>query len=202
MIDTTGLTWFLLRSTGVVALLLLTVAVVLGIAGPAIRRPALRLATVAGHSTAAAAGVILLLGHVALAVADSYVDVSAIAVIVPGMSKWQPLWIGVGALSLDLLLVVAISSALRRRAPLLWWRLHVLSYPAWLLAWGHSISVGTDRTAGWMPAISVTSAICVAAACAVRARAQARGLPVGVGTKVKRAVNPIEPQPSEERAAT
>jgi hypothetical protein len=48
-----SVTWLLLRSTGVIALALLTVSVVLGIAGPAIRRPAHRLASITAHSTAA-----------------------------------------------------------------------------------------------------------------------------------------------------
>lgn len=175
------LTWYLLRSTGVIALALLSLSVVLGIAGPAIRLPSRRLVSVSVHTTAALAGVALLVGHVVLAVVDSWVQVSALSVVVPGASAWEPLWIGLGALALDLMAIVAVSSAFRRQSAATWWRLHMLAYPAWALAWLHALGVGTDATSGLMIALAAASGGAVAGAVAVRRMSPSA--PVGASTK-------------------
>ena len=81
------ITWALLRSTGVIALALLSLSVVLGIAGPAIRQPRARLVSVSLHRTSAVVGTVLLAGHVVLAVVDSWVPVSPLAAVIPGISQ-------------------------------------------------------------------------------------------------------------------
>lgn len=172
------MTWALLRSTGVIALALLSLSVVLGIAGPAIRRPSARLTSVSVHRAAAAAGTLLIVGHVVLAVLDSWVQVPAVAVILPGASSWESLWIGLGAVALDLIAVVMVSSALRQRSARTWWRLHVLAYPAWAVAFGHAFGVGTDRTSPLMVSLAVLSLVAVGGALTVRVRAP--HAPVGV----------------------
>lgn len=162
------LTWLLLRTTGVVTLGLLTASVVVGIASPAVRRPSARLVMITVHRSAAATGVVLLVAHVVLAVADGYVDIAPLAIVVPGASGWEPLWIGVGAVALDLLAVVAITTAGRLRAPVLWRRAHLLAYPAWLLAWGHALGAGTDAASRPMLLLAIASALAVAGATIVR----------------------------------
>lgn len=158
-------TWLFLRTTGVIALALLTVSVVAGILGPAIRRPGVRLTSVSIHGTAAVTGLMLLVGHVLLAVADSYVDVPWLAIVVPGGSVWQPLWVGLGAVAFDLLVVVTVTTATRLRAPSTWRRAHLLAYPAWALAWGHAVTTGTDAWSRPMLALAAASAgaVCTAA---------------------------------------
>lgn len=162
------MTWEMIRVTGIVALALLTVAVTLGIAGPVIRRPALRLTTVTMHLTAAVGGIVLVLGHIAFAVLDSWVTVPLSAAVVPGASPWQPLGVALGTTAFDLLLVLAVTSALRQHAPRVWWRAHVLSYPAWALVWIHTLTVGTDRGTTLMVVLAGLSAALVAAATALR----------------------------------
>lgn len=173
------MTWILLRSTGVVVLALLTVSVALGIVGPAIRTPANRLTSVTLHKTAGVLGSILLVAHVVLAVVDSWVTITWPSILIPGVSPWEPLWIGFGAMAFDLVLVVMLSSALRRFSATTWWNLHVVSYPAYLMAWLHAVGVGSESSDPMMLALAVVSLALVAIA--VVARSSAAGAPVGVG---------------------
>jgi DMSO/TMAO reductase YedYZ heme-binding membrane subunit len=173
------MTWELIRVTGLVALALLTLSVALGIAGPAIRRPALRLTSVSLHLTAAVGGTALVLAHVIFAILDTWVTVPLSAALVPGASTWEPLWVGVGTIAFDLLLVLAVTSALRQHAPQVWWRAHVLAYPAWALVWLHTLTIGTDRGTGLMVALAAASAGIVTAAILVRLMTP----PAPVGTK-------------------
>ena len=173
-------TWLLLRVTGIVALAALTVSVASGLVGPAARAPWLRGVLVSTHRSAAATGLTLTVGHVVLTVADPWVDVSSIATVIPGASAWEPGWVGVGAVAVDLLLVVAVTSALRSRAPYTWWTLHVLTYPAWLMATAHALAIGTDA---WRAPYLVAGAfgvLLVVVAAALRAATARRGYPAGV----------------------
>lgn len=172
------MTWELIRVTGIVALALLTVAVTLGIAGPVIRRPAWRLTSVTMHLTAAIGGTLLVIGHIAFAVLDSWVDVPLLAAVVPGASPWSTLGVAVGTVAVDLLIVMMVTSALRQHAPRLWWNAHVLAFPVWALVWIHTLAVGTDRGATLMVALAGISAALVAGAIALRMTAR-RG-PVAV----------------------
>lgn len=172
-------TWLILRTSGILVLGLLTIAVGLGIAGPSIRDPRARLVSVTLHRTAAVTGTVLLLAHVSAAVLDSWVDVSAASVVVPGISSWQPLWVGLGALAFDAVLLLIATSALRRRSAKLWWNVHVISYVAYALAWLHAVGVGSDRAEPVMLVLAVGSAAVVGVALIARLAAPAG--PRGVG---------------------
>lgn len=162
------MTWEMIRVTGMVALALLTVAVAMGIAGPALRRPATRLTTVTMHLTAAVGGTALVVAHIAFAVLDSWVQVPMAAAVLPGASGWETLWVAVGTLAFDLLLVLAVTSALRQQAPGLWRRAHIVAYPAWALMWLHTLTIGTDRGTSLMVVLAGLSAALVAGAAALR----------------------------------
>ncbi len=139
-----ALTWLMLRTTGIVAIAMLTLSVVIGIASPGLRHPGRRLVAISVHNAASATGVILLVGHIVFAVLDSYISISPMAVLIPGMSQWEPLWIGVGTVSLDLMLLIVLTSLNRFRAPRVWKRVHLMSYIAIALAWVHAMFAGTD----------------------------------------------------------
>lgn len=162
------MTWELIRITGMVALTLLTVSVTLGIAGPVIRRPGARLTSVSMHLTASVGGTLLVIAHIAFAVIDSWVNVPLSAALIPGTSPWEPLWVAVGTIAFDLMLVLAVTSALRQHAPALWWRAHVLAYPVYALVWIHTLTLGTDRGTTLMIGMAAVSAACVAGATVLR----------------------------------
>ncbi|MEI2718075.1 MAG: hypothetical protein V9E98_13990 [Candidatus Nanopelagicales bacterium] len=93
--DQIPVAWVLLRTTGVVAIAVLTLAVALGILSPSIRTPRRRLVAISTHNAAASVGSVLLVAHVVLAVLELDSSTSPpLATVVPGIAAWEPLWVG------------------------------------------------------------------------------------------------------------
>jgi methionine sulfoxide reductase heme-binding subunit len=153
------LLWFANRGTGVVLLLLLTLTTVLGVLstrGDA-GRGLPRFVTQAFHRNVSLISMALLLAHVVTAVVDTYVDIRWWQALVPFLgSTYEPLWLGLGTLALDLMLVIMVTSLLRHRIPHRPWRvIHVLAYGSWGLSLAHGIGIGTDAETGWGTLIGV-----------------------------------------------
>jgi sulfoxide reductase heme-binding subunit YedZ len=147
------LLWYLNRSTGLVLLALLTATVLLGILATSRGGHLLpRFVGQALHRNLALWSMILLALHVTTAVVDSYVDIRWWQAFVPWYgATYLPLWLGLGTLSLDVLVLVVGTSLLRARMRHRGWRLvHLLSYVAWGIAVSHGLGIGTDlRHPGW-----------------------------------------------------
>jgi len=155
--------WYAIRATGVVALVLLSVTTVLGLlsASRARSRRWPAFAQVELHKRATMLALVFLGIHIVSSVLDSYVHVGLVSVFVPFTSSFRPVWTGLGAVAVDLLAAVAISSALRQRiAPSLWRGLHWLAYVCWPVAMAHALGSGTDAARPWMMA---TAAVCTLA---------------------------------------
>jgi sulfoxide reductase heme-binding subunit YedZ len=143
--------WYTTRATGLVALVLLSGTVLLGIltAGRApSTRPGYARAEV--HRRTSVLTVVFLAIHVLTAVLDTYVKIGWLAIVVPFTSSYHRSWLALGTIGADLLLAVAISSALRRHIPARAWRaLHWLAYLSWPVAVSHALGMGTDRKLTW-----------------------------------------------------
>jgi sulfoxide reductase heme-binding subunit YedZ len=163
--------WYLTRGTGVVTLVLFTLTVTLGIANykriEASRIP--RFVVDGVHRNAALLSVTFLMMHIATTLLDAYVPIHLIDVAVPFGAAYKPLWLGFGAIAFDLLIAVALTSALRRRLGYRLWRgVHWLAYTAWPVALIHGLGMGTDRHAHWMLVLSGGCVIIVALAALAR----------------------------------
>ncbi len=145
--------WYLNRSTGLVVLALLTATAVLGVLATGRGgRVVPRFAGQALHRNLALWSVVLLAVHITTAVVDSYVDIRWWQAVVPWVgATYLPLWLGLGTLAFDLLVLITVTSLLRARMKHRTWRLtHLLAYVAWGIAVGHGLGIGTDlRTPGW-----------------------------------------------------
>lgn len=144
--------WYVLRGSGVVALILLTAVVALGIATArrfrTLRLP--RFVTLGLHRNVSLLAVVFLGIHIATALADPYAKVGIAQALLPLPSAKYGLWLGMGALSLDLLVAVIVTSLLRQRlSQRVWKSVHWLAYGSWPLAFAHSVGIGTDKAAGW-----------------------------------------------------
>lgn len=83
--------------------------------------------------------------HVAALPLDGYTHWTAADLFVPMHSAWHPLAIAWGVVAMYLLLAVEITSLLGRRFPRTWWRrVHMLSFPLYVLASIHLFAAGTD----------------------------------------------------------
>ncbi|MGI5458416.1 ferric reductase-like transmembrane domain-containing protein [Streptomyces sp. CA-249302] len=169
--------WYANRATGAVSLILFTVVVLLGIAVKLRGKiPGLpRFGTVSLHRTLSLSATAFLALHIALAVLDSYVNITVLDVLVPFASDYQPLWLGLGTVALDLMLAVLITSLLRERIGHRTWRaLHWLAYASWPVALIHGIGIGTDTGADWMTWLTVTCVAAVLTAAGIRVTHSAR----------------------------
>lgn len=172
--------WYLARATGAVALVLLTFSVLLGILGSlrvsaAPRWPRFALDTV--HRDCSLLALALIVVHVVTSVLDGFAPITLIDGIVPFLSGYRPLWLGLGTLSFDLLLAVAITSMVRRRLGYAAWRaVHWLAYASWPVAVLHGLGTGTDVKSWWLAALTIGCVAAVVAAVLIRV---ARGAPVG-----------------------
>ncbi|MBM9476042.1 ferric reductase-like transmembrane domain-containing protein [Nakamurella flavida] len=156
--------WYLSRAAGVVALVLFTAVLVLGIAtsgraGSAVlpRAGVLRL-----HRSISLSALVFLALHIVSAIADGYVELGVVDVFLPFGSAWDPFWVGLGAVAVDLLLAVTITSLLRRHLPVRLWRgVHLAAYAMWPIAVAHGLgSAGGDGVRPWTLAVS---GVCVLA---------------------------------------
>jgi sulfoxide reductase heme-binding subunit YedZ len=187
--------WYLTRSSGAVALILLTVALVIGIVlvGRVRTERWPRFAVDGIHRAASLLAIVFLAVHIVTAVLDSFAPISLWDAVIPFVGAYRPVWLGLGAAAFDLLLAVAITSVLRERLGHRAWRaVHWLAYAVWPLAIVHGLATGSDARQGWMTVIYV---VCTAAfAAAVLARVvigwpeQARLRVAAVGTLVAFAV--------------
>lgn len=83
--------------------------------------------------------------HVAALLLDSTARIGALDVVVPFHASYGTLAIGLGALSLDLLVATTIAAYLKKRMrPDVWLWVHRLTYAAFALTFLHAVLSGTD----------------------------------------------------------
>jgi hypothetical protein len=154
---------FLLAYSGVFALVALTAAVAAGLAATdrLMVRPAGRVTFQAVHRALSLAAVGFLASHVLLEVLARRSHVAD--AVVPFLASGRTLYLGLGTLASDLVLLIALTGVARRRFASHWtaaWRgVHVTAYLAWPLAILHGLLGG--RTA--KPYVDWSYGACVAA---------------------------------------
>lgn len=163
--------WALGRGTGVVALLMFTVTLVLGIVSRSGRSvPGIgRFGLAELHRTAALTGVGLVGVHLASLFFDPYAQLRLVDLVLPFVGSYRPMFLGLGTLAVDLLLVVTGVSLLRGLVgPRVFRAVHWLTYLLWPFALVHAVGTGTDAGTPWMLALVAVCTGAVAAAVAWR----------------------------------
>jgi len=175
--------WYFGRATGLVALVLLTATIVLGVLGPLRISSTVwpRFAIRTLHRDLALLSLLVIAIHVVTVVLDGYVQIPLSAAVLPFGSSYRPLWVALGAVSFDLLLAIVFTSLLRRQLGDRIWRLvHWLTYASWPIAVAHGLGTGSDSTKVW--ALAITVGCCAVVALAALARVQ-RSLPPRARTR-------------------
>lgn len=163
--------WYLTRATGAVALLLLTLAVALGVIDvqrwSTPRWP--RFVVDSLHRNVSLLAMVFLVLHILTSVLDSFASIPLVDAFVPFVGSYRPFWLGLGAVSFDLLIAVLLTSLLRRRIGFAGWRaVHWLTYASWPIALLHGLGAGSDVKSGWLLALSGACAAVVVAALLAR----------------------------------
>ncbi len=172
--------WYMTRGTGVVTLLLLTLSVVLGVTEvtrwASARFP--RFVTAALHKNVSLLVMAFLGVHIVTAVADGFAPIRWLDVVIPFVSVYRPVWLGLGAVAFDLLVALIVTSLLRQRIGYRAWRaVHWASYACFPVALLHGLGTGTDTRVGWMLLLSLACLAAVVGALGWRI-AVTRGVPV------------------------
>lgn len=159
--------WALGRGTGVVALVVITVSVLLGIltrsGRPAFGLP--RFAVTLVHRNASLIGSIFIIIHVVSLFFDSYAQLKLVDVLFPFLGSYRPFWLGLGTVGLDLLIAIVVTALLRQRIGRRAFKaVHWFSYAMWPIAVVHAIGTGTDATTGWFITLVVICSVAVVSA--------------------------------------
>jgi predicted ferric reductase len=155
--------WALGRGTGIVALVMFTITVVLGIITRSGRPvPGLgRFGAADVHRTAALTGTSLVAVHVGSLFLDPFAQLRLVDLFLPFLGAYRPLWQGLGTLAVELLGIITVVSLLRHRVgPRVFRAVHWLTYVFWPVALLHALGNGTDSATPWFRGVAV---VCIAA---------------------------------------
>jgi predicted ferric reductase len=170
-VTTSPALWYVNRGTGMVLMALLTATLLLGMMSAGQRSGRLVPVFLPQylHRYLSALALLLLLTHVGSAVADQYVEIRWFDAVVPLTASYQRAWMALGALALDLLAAVVVTSLLRGRTSARLWRtVHLTAYLAWVAALAHGVGIGTDRAEPWAQRTAWACVVLVATAVLVR----------------------------------
>ncbi len=172
------LNWAIARAGGFTALLLLTLAVVAGLAmsiqwQSASRWP--RLVNNELHNFLTLFATIFVSIHVLSVWIDPFTHFNWYEVFIPFMSSYRPFWTALGIISLYLGLAIGITTLLRPRIGYRWWRrLHIFTLLIYALVVLHGITSGSDTQTWWGVTIYAASLLAVCPFVAIRVLKQLR----------------------------
>ena len=154
--------WLASRAAGVVALLLVSLSVGLGLAlsGRITVRPGARAALRDLHQAVALSSLGAIAAHGGLLLGDAYLRPGLAGVLLPFQMQSQPVWTGIGILAGWLAMIVGLSFYVRRWITVGVWRwLHRWTLAVYVMALAHAFGSGTDAGAPWLLAIVALTAL-------------------------------------------
>jgi sulfoxide reductase heme-binding subunit YedZ len=163
--------WYLSRATGAATLVLLTLTLALGVVNvERFASPRLPRFVIDGwHRGVSLLTCVLLAIHIITTLLDGYIPLRLVDVVVPFGGVYRPLWLGLGALALDLLIALIVTSLLRARIGVRTWRVvHWAAYACWPTALLHGLGTGSDVRPGWLTWLALGCCAVVLAAVGVR----------------------------------
>jgi methionine sulfoxide reductase heme-binding subunit len=147
-----GVDWYAARAGGVVAYILLSAVIVIGLALAGKERvpgwPRFALEDV--HRFGGLLVGAFVSAHALMILIDSQAHMSLAQLLIPFSSSYRPLWTGLGTVAAELLLALAVANHYRKRISYrLWRRSHYLNFAVWIAATAHGLGAGTDRSSVW-----------------------------------------------------
>jgi sulfoxide reductase heme-binding subunit YedZ len=144
--------WLASRASGVVALVLVTFSVGIGLAmaSKVMRGPGLSRKLMALHEHTALAGLIAIAVHGIALLGDSWLKPGVAGVTVPFVIDYRPFFTSLGIVAGYLALLLGLSFYMRQRiGAKLWRKAHRATVAVWALGLVHAIGAGSDATAIW-----------------------------------------------------
>jgi sulfoxide reductase heme-binding subunit YedZ len=154
--------WLASRSFGVVAIVLISLSVGLGLAlsGRLVRRRGMPARINTLHEALAISGLIAIVLHGLLLLGDPDLHPGLAGVALPFALADQPVWTAIGIVAGWLAAIVTLSFYVRRWIGVDVWRwLHRWTFAVYLLGIGHTLGSGTDARSAWLLVILGASAV-------------------------------------------
>jgi len=139
--------WYVARASGLVAWALLAGSVVWGLlmTSKVVRRRVKNAWLLDLHRWLGGLALTVTGIHILAIMSDTYVHFGLASVLVPFASHWHPAAVAWGVASLYLLAAVELTSLVRRHLNYrLWRRIHLLSFPLFVMSTLHGLTAGTD----------------------------------------------------------
>lgn len=150
--------WLVSRASGIVALVLISLSVLMGLtmAAKVLRRPGLKRSLVKLHEHVALAAILAIGAHGLSLLGDHWLKPGWRGIAVPFALSYKPAFTGLGIIGGYVALLLGPSFYLRRRiGARRWRRLHRLIIVSWILSAIHTLGAGSDAHKLWLQAVVV-----------------------------------------------
>jgi predicted ferric reductase len=154
-IDSQQVLWFVTRSSGIIAFLLLWLSTVWGLViSNKILSPVLQgIFSFDFHEVLSLLAIGFTVLHIGVLLFDSFLPFSLVQILVPFASTYRDPWVGIGIIGFYLMLLVSVTFYMRRQIGQKAFRaIHFVSYVSYVGVTLHSIFTGTDSV---LPAAQV-----------------------------------------------
>ncbi len=144
--------WLASRASGLVALVLVTISVGIGLAmaGKLMRRPGLSKKLLAVHEQTALAGLIAIAVHGITLLGDGWLNPGVVGVTVPFAMSFKTAFTGLGVIAAYMAGALGLSFYFRKRVGArLWRKAHRATIVVYALGLTHALGAGTDASAPW-----------------------------------------------------
>lgn len=157
--------WLVSRASGIVALVLISLSVIMGLSmatrilpGPGGKRTVAKL-----HEHVALTALLAIGAHGLSLLGDQWLKPGWDGITMPFALGYRPLYTGIGIIGGYIALLLGPSFYLRRRiGARRWRRLHTLIFVSWLLCAAHTLGAGSDAQRLWLRAIVFIPAVPIA----------------------------------------
>lgn len=154
--------WIILRAAGVAAYVAFFLSVAWGLVSSTslVTKRISKPTSTAFHATVASAGLAFLAIHLIGLFVDRAVPFGLSDLAVPLKSTYRPISVGFGIVATYGVVIVMVSSWVRKRVGTAWWRrLHLLAVPMFTLSLLHGLFAGSDSARPWMFAMYVVTGL-------------------------------------------
>jgi sulfoxide reductase heme-binding subunit YedZ len=163
--------WLASRAAGIVALLLVSASVLIGLAMASglLRKPGIKRALLPFHEHTALAGLVAIGVHGVTLLGDAWLRPGVAGIAVPFVIGYRTVYVALGILAGYLAALLGLSFYARRRiGARLWRRLHKATVLVYAMGLVHTLGAGTDAGTAWLRAVMVATAVPIVGLFALR----------------------------------
>lgn len=163
--------WLASRASGVVALILVTISVGIGLtmASKIVRKRGAGPMLARIHEQTALAGLVAIAVHGVTLLGDQWLHPGLKGIAVPFAMSYRPIFTGLGIIGGYLAALLGLTFYLRRRiGTKLWRKMHRATVVVWVLGVAHTLGAGTDGGSTWLREFMLVTAVPIVALFAVR----------------------------------